>query len=173
VGADCEGVNPPGIDSSGGATGAPGAGAGPVGNGLTGTTVIQAPAIKITTTTATITASGSIAIKLSCPKEVFEGCTGTITLEIDFGGVAKKLSAARRRKLVKLASRHFKMAAGRSGTLVVHMSRRGRRYFTRHTKAKVIATVSIKNATGVTTTTQKITVKGGYRHAPGAKGRHR
>ncbi|MFL5886505.1 MAG: calcium-binding protein [Thermoleophilaceae bacterium] len=177
VASDCEGVNPPGIDSTGTTAGGAGAGAtsGP-GGGLIGSTVIQPPAIKIGTTEVTLAPNGTVAIRLACPQDIFEGCTGTITLEIDLGGAsAKKLSMARRRKLIKVATRHFKMGAGRSTTLVVHMSRRGKRYFSRHPKAKVTATVSIKNATGVTTTTQRIVVKvqKRYRHAPGAKGRHR
>jgi len=88
--------------------------AGAPGSGLIGTTVIQPPAITITTTRATLTASGSIVIQISCPKGTFDGCTGTITLQIDFGGPTekKKLSEARRRKLIKLATRHFKLGAG-------------------------------------------------------------
>jgi hypothetical protein len=171
VASDCEGVNPPGGDPGGGGAGA---GAGAPGVGLPGTTVIQPPGIAIATTHATVTASGSIAITLTCPKDIFDGCTGTITLTIDFGGAGakKRLSAAARRRLVKLATRRFRLAAGRSSTVVLHMSARGRRFFATHPKAQVTATVSIKNATGVTTTTQKISVKR-YRHAPGARGRHR
>ena len=172
VAADCENVDAgtAPADPTGGPAG-PGAGAG----GLSGT-VLQAPAIAIATSQAVLTASGSIAIKLACPKEVFEGCDGTVTLEVDLGGSsAKKLSMARRRKLIKLAPRrHFKIAAGRSQTVVVHMSRRGKRFFAKHPRAKVNVTVAIKSATGVTTTTRKITIKrGSYRSAPGAKGRHR
>ena len=173
VASDCENVDRSSApaDPTGGPA-APGAGAGA--GGLPGT-VLQAPAITIATSQAVITASGSIAIKLACPKEVFEGCAGTITLEIDLGGAsAKKLSMARRRKLVKLASRRFKIAAGQSQTVVVHMSRRGKRFFAKHPRAKVNVTVAIKSATGVTTTTRRITIKRrSYRSAPGAKGRHR
>jgi len=173
VAGDCENV-----DSTGAA---PGSGGGPAGPGATGAggapggTVLPSPAVKIATTQATLTASGALALKLSCPADVFEGCAGTITLEVEMSGAdAKKLSMARRRKLVKIATRRFKLPAGRSRVVVVRMSRRGKRFFQKHGKAKVTVTVAIKTANGVTTTTRKIKVKArSYRHAPGAKGRHR
>jgi Ca2+-binding RTX toxin-like protein len=174
VAGDCENVDASGgaATGTGSATG-PGA-AGAPGSGLPGT-VIQPPAVKIATTVATLSASGDLALTLACPKDVFEGCDGTISLEVDLGGAgAKKLSIARRRKLVKLATRRFKIKAGRRQKVVVHMSRRGKRFFSKHPRAKVLVTVAIKSPTGLTTTTQKITVKRqSYRHAPGAKGRHR
>jgi hypothetical protein len=174
VAGDCENV-----DASGGPGAPTGSGTGPgaagaAGAGLPGT-VVQPLGVKIATSVATLTASGDLALSLACPKDVFEGCKGKISIEADLGGTsAKKLSLARRRKLVKLATRRFKIKAGRSQKVVVHMSRRGKRFFSKHPKAKVLVTVAIGSPSGVTTTTRKITVKRrSYRNAPGAKGRHR
>lgn len=143
-----------------------------------GSTVIQSPIVQILQKLATLQPNGTVTFHLKCPTAIFDGCEGTVTLQILLdSGSAKKVVAARRRKLVKLATRHFKLGAGRSGNLVVHMSRRGRRVFDRHPRRKVLVTTTMKTATGVTTSTRTITVQRrvarGYQNAPGARGRHR
>jgi hypothetical protein len=139
-----------------------------------GTTVIPPPVVQFAPAPAVMTANGNVTLKLTCPAQIFDGCQGTITLQIYDGGASKKkVSASRRRKLVKLATRHFKMSGGQSQNLVVHMARRGRRAFERNPRQKVIATVTMNTPSGPTTVVSKITIKQSYRNAPGARGRHR
>jgi Ca2+-binding RTX toxin-like protein len=143
-----------------------------------GSTVIQSPIVQILQKLATLQPNGTVTFHLKCPTAIFDGCEGTITLQILLdGGSSKKVVAARRRKLVKLATRHFKLGAGSNGNLVVHMSRRSRRMFQKHPRRKVLVTTTMKTATGVTTSTRTITVQRrvarGYQNAPGARGRHR
>jgi hypothetical protein len=180
VNADCETVQRAGAGSTTttdpGTTGTdPGSSTTGGSTGGYGTTVIQPPVVQFSPAPAVLLPNGNVTLKLRCPAEIFDGCEGTITLQIYLGGESnKKVSAARRRKLVKLATRHFKMAAGRSQNLVVHMARRGRRAFERHPRQKVIATITMNTPSGPTTTTHVITVqRRSYRNAPGFNGRHR
>lgn len=186
VNADCENVQrtAPGQTTATGSTdptqtGTTDTTSGPGGaTGGYGSTVIQAPIVQILQKLATLQPNGTVTFHLKCPTAIFDGCEGTVTLQIMLdSGSAKKVVAARRRKLVKLATRHFKLGAGRSGNLVVHMSRRSRRVFDRHPRRRVLVTTTMKTATGVTTSTRTITVQRrvarGYQNAPGAHGRHR
>jgi hypothetical protein len=139
-----------------------------------GTTVIPPPVVQFAPAPAVMTANGNVALKLTCPAQIFDGCEGTITLQIYTGSGSKnRVSASRRRKLTKLATRHFKMSGGQSQNLVVHMARRGRRAFERNPRQKVIATVTMNTPSGPTTVVSKITIKQSDRNAPGAHGRHR
>src|SRR5207253_3133275 len=67
--------------SGAGGSGATGGGSGSP-DPTVGGTVIQPPAIVIATLRAILSATGTVAIKLNCPKETFEGCDGTITLQV-------------------------------------------------------------------------------------------
>ena len=163
-----------------GTAGDPGSTSGPGGTtGGYGSTVIPAPIVQIVQRAVTyLQQNGNLTLHLKCPSEIFDGCEGTVTLQVFLDtGSSKKATAARRRKLVKLATRHFKIAAGRSSGLVVHMSRRGRRTFQRQPRRKLLLTTTMKTATGVTTSTRTIVVQRrvsrSYASAPGARGRHR
>jgi Ca2+-binding RTX toxin-like protein len=133
----------------------------PAPSGGTGN-VIEPPVATIATTPIAVSAAGVAPVRVKCPSEAFEGCAGTILMEVlDVAGKGKlDVQSARRRKTkTKLASRRFKVAAGQGKTVPVRLDRRVWRKFKKKKRVKVQITVTMENATGTTTNTQTIELR--------------
>jgi Ca2+-binding RTX toxin-like protein len=171
VNADCEnvdiGAGPVGTTEDGEGSGAPG---GSVGGG---DPIVQPPAPAISSTRLEVGDDGVAEIRVSCPRESFEGCHGTVTLSF-YENVPDEdeVTSARRRK-VRLGSRRFRVAAGRSEDVPVRLSRRGRRRIRRHRRLRVEVEVTTRNSVGTTTTSRRITIQAARRGCPRPRARNR
>lgn len=98
----------------------------------------------------TVAASGRTRVLLSCPK-VAGGCTAGVTLSAKVGGRGGKRS----RTLVLAKTRPQPLSAGRTRTVVVNVSRAGRRAIlaARARRLRTTLTLSARFANGTTTTT--------------------
>ena len=122
--------------------------------------VIEEPVATITASTVPVSASGVAAVRLKCPSEAFEGCQGSILIEaLDAAGTRAKTLVSARRRRTKLATRRFKVAAGKGATIPVRLDRRNWRKFKKRKRVKVQITVTMENATGTTTNTRTVTLR--------------
>jgi hypothetical protein len=159
VGADCETVDrsspPPVVDPPPVVLPPP-----PTGNG----NPVEPPVASIADGPAKVSGDGVVAVKLACPRDAFEGCAGTIEIKLLTGKgktqSAKPASAraiAFRRRPPR--RRHFKIAAGKTKTIRVSLNRRAYHKFKKRRHLKVQITVTMKNATGTTTTTHVVALR--------------
>jgi hypothetical protein len=132
----------------------------PTGNG----DVVPPVVPSISTAPASVSPDGVVSVQLACPAQAFEGCEGTVAIELMAAGKGKasrahaKLAAARRRKVTP-ARRHFKIAAGRTATVPVRLDRRTFRRFRGRRHLKATVTVTMKGASGTTTDTRVISLR--------------
>jgi hypothetical protein len=130
----------------------------PTGNGDVVPPIVAA----ISSAPAALSPDGVVAVKLACPREAFEGCEGTVAIELLDGAkgtpAKAKLVSARRRKVTQSRKR-FKIAAGGTATVPVKLDRRVFRRFRGRRNVKAAVTVTMKNATGTTTTTRVIALR--------------
>jgi RTX calcium-binding nonapeptide repeat (4 copies) len=138
-----------------------------------GGTVVEPPVAAIAPAPAPVSASGVVTVRLRCPSEAFQGCGGTLTIELLTGGksstVSKKLISARRRKLPTRARRHFKIAAGKAAHVPVKLDRRTWRKFRGRRHLKAVVTVTMRNSAGVTSTTRTVSLKARRKPPPKKK----
>ena len=90
---------------------------------------------------ASVAAGGLVAIRLSCPAAESAGCSGTLRLE-------------RVGRRVRLGSRSFRIAAGRSAVVRVRLSSEGRRLLGRLRRLRVRATATARDAAGNVSTSR-------------------
>jgi hypothetical protein len=125
--------------------------------------VIEPPVATIATSAPIVVNPAGVApVRIKCPSEVFEGCAGTIVMEVlDVAGSGKlDVHSARRRKpKTRLASRRFKVAAGQGKTVPVRLDRRVWRKFKKKKRVKVQVTITMETAAGTTAATQTVTLK--------------
>jgi len=164
VAADCETVDrdtpPPVVDPPPPVIPPP-----PTGNG----SVVEPPVAAVSNAPAALTSGGVVVVKLACPSDAFEGCDGTVQIDILSGkkgatvkpGKSARLSESRRRKLP--ARRHFKIAAGKTAKVPVQLDRRAFRKFRRRRHLKAMVTVTMSNATGTTTSTHVVTLRRSFK----------
>jgi len=109
-----------------------------------------------------VSADGVASVRLRCPTEAFDGCAGSILIEVlSVAGAGKgrlDVQSARRRK-TRLANRRFKVAAGQGATIPVRLDRRAWRKFKKRKRVKVQITVTMQNSTGTTTNSRSVTLK--------------
>lgn len=132
----------------------------PTGNGEVVAPVVAA----ISSAPAALSATGVVSVKLACPRESFEGCEGTVAIDLMTGKAKKahgKLVAARRRKVAKAkpSRRHFKIDAGKAATVPVKLDRRSFRRLRGRRHVKATVTVTMKNSTGTTSSSRVITLR--------------
>jgi hypothetical protein len=125
--------------------------------------VVEPPVVTIPSAPINVSDGGVAAVRVNCPREAFSGCEGSIDIEeLAAAGTNAQapLVPARRRKL---ASKRFKLAAGKSATIPVRMDRRSWRSFKKklrkRRKIKVQISVTMENATGTTTNTRIVTLR--------------
>jgi PKD repeat protein len=95
--------------------------------------------------TRSASARGSaVTVLVSCPASAAGGCAGTVKLTSGSSAAAT----------VVIGSAKFKLAAGHSAKLRVHIGRRGLRLLKRRHKLRVLATVVTRSATGSQVVTQ-------------------
>ena len=138
-----------------------------------GGSVIEPPVAAIGPAPAPVSDSGVVSVRLRCPSEAFQGCNGTVTIELLTGAkgstASKKLISARRRKLPTRARRHFKIAAGKAALVPVKLDRRTWRRFRGRRHLKALITVTMRNSTGVTSTTRTVSLKARRKPPPKKK----
>lgn len=86
----------------------------------------------------------TVTVVVSCPASAGGGCAGTVKLTSGSSAAA----------VVTLGSARFKVAAGHSARLRVHLSRRGLRLLAKRHKLRVLATLVTRTASGSQTVTQ-------------------
>ena len=157
VAADCETLDATldtgtGDDSSGGG----GADAGGGGGGGTVDPVLAAIMPSFPAQTPSVSVNGAVAVRVTCPATATAGCEGTLTLALaSADGSAAKVSAARRRKVAKVGSKRFKLAAGQTKAVPVRLDRRTARKLRKRGKVVLTATLEVKLGDGETATTQR------------------
>jgi hypothetical protein len=175
VAADCESVDTGAVAVS---TGGQPTDGGSTGDGSsttpsgTDTPPTLAP-IVVSPAPTTVTRSNYVPVTVSCPP-ASTGCEGVITLSLDVPAASgHKVAAARRQKLVLGRSRHFKLAAGKSGAIPVRLSRRGTRIFRARGGAKrslkLTASVTLRTSAGTQTVTSTVLVHAARRQPPRAR----
>jgi hypothetical protein len=100
--------------------------------------VPPAPTPTIVTTRATATSKGIVAIKVACAGAT---CTGTLTVRatVKVGG---------RKKTLKLGSKEFSVAPGRTSTVKLRLSKTNLKILKRVRKVRSTATIRLAGATG-------------------------
>ena len=122
--------------------------------------VIEEPVATLAGSSVPVSASGVASVRLKCPSEAFEGCQGSILIEaLDAPGAKSKTLVSARRRPTKLATRRFKVAAGKGATIPVRLDRRNWRKFRKRKRVKVQITVTMENATGTTTSTSTVSLR--------------
>lgn len=138
-----------GSGTGGGDTGGSGSGSGD--SGLPGADVLSTLAPSLPIQRPTATSGGDVPLRVHCPKLAVGGCAGTIALTTASGAQpAGKLVAARRRKVVSVGSKRFKLAAGATKPVGVRLSRRGVRQLRLRHRLVVKATVAVRAEGGHT-----------------------
>ncbi|HEY1359290.1 MAG TPA: CSLREA domain-containing protein [Thermoleophilaceae bacterium] len=101
--------------------------------------------LSVRTRSARLDRKGRVKIKVRCNKSSTERCKGTLSLAVKV-----------KRKTVRLGRRKFNIAPGKTGTVRVKISKRGRRLIKRKRKLRVRASAKAKNAK---TAKRKITLR--------------
>ena len=132
----------------------PPAPAGGIGN------VVEAPVAAVAAA-APVGDDGTARVRVKCPSEAFEGCTGSVAImELAATGQSRlDVQSSRRRKSTKLGSRRFKVAAGKGATVPVRLDRRSFRKLKKRKRVKVQVNVTMENAAGTTTKTRTVTLR--------------
>ncbi len=100
---------------------------------------------------------GSFTVKIACP-EAEASCEGTVTVQ-----TAAATSAAKRR-VVTLASGHFKVAGGKVVSVKLHLAARGRTLLAHRRSLRVRVRIAAHDATGATHTGSAIATLRGQSH---------
>ena len=119
--------------------------------------------------TVGISPSGVATVLVACPADS-GGCAGVVTITIPAAASSRhaKLTAASKAAAVKVGSAKFKVAAGKSKSVPVRLSKRGRQRILRGRSRRARISVTTRAADGTTTvTTQDVTLR------PRAKGKKR
>jgi PKD repeat protein len=129
----------------------------PPGNGVLPSQEHKAPDAKLASSSLTVSVSGGVPVKVSCPTGA--SCAGTVTLST-IGAV----SAAKKKAVLTLATGSFSVSGGAVKTITLHLSAKARKLLAKsHTlraKAKVVAHDSSgATRTSVATVTLKLAKK--------------
>ncbi len=104
-----------------------------------------APKLKILTSSARLTRKGELKVRISCPKTETEGCVGNSS-----AASASKLRLKRkaRKRTLKLGSRRFEMAAGKSKVVVIKVAKTARKEIAKRKKLRVKVSVAATDDAG-------------------------
>jgi hypothetical protein len=116
-----------------------------------------APDVTLTANSATVSAKGAFALKLSCPQGD-KSCSGTVTVSTLTAVIASRGYEAKSKKrkgaILTLASGSFTLSGGQVEALTLHLSSKARALLS-HTKVlRVRVTIVARDAAGATHTTQ-------------------
>jgi hypothetical protein len=110
------------------------------------------PDTRLASTSLSVSSSGALSIKVSCPAGTT--CTGTITLRT-LGAVSARISArAAKKSILTLATGSFTVAGGQSKTVTLHLSGTARKLLVRSHVLKARATIVAHDLSGASNTTQ-------------------
>jgi hypothetical protein len=115
----------------------------------------SSPLAKIAGTSLTVSSSGALTIKVSCPSSTT--CIGTATLRTLTAVSARaRTSAAKKAKksILTLATASFTVAGGQVKSITLHVSRAGLKLLARSHVLNARATVVAHDLAGVSNTTQ-------------------
>lgn len=116
----------------------------------------DAPAVEVGRRSITVSPSGALGIGLGCPADAGGACRGSIVLMAAKPIHVKGLTAARRRKIVKVTRRRkFSIAAGAKKTVQLQLARRSRASLKRRRWMVVSAVVTQRTGDGESTTSSK------------------
>jgi 6-phosphogluconolactonase (cycloisomerase 2 family) len=114
-----------------------------------------APLVEILGRRLRLTRTRRIAVRLRCPAAEVDGCRGRLTLRSARrvrvpppGGASVRASQRRRARVLKLGSRAFTIAAGRTARVKVKVPRRGAVAIRRLGRLRVRATASARDQAG-------------------------
>ena len=113
----------------------------------------EAAAAVKATSASTVSSSGSLTVKLSCPAGV-SICSGTITLK-----TASAVSASARQakaSVLTLASARFSIAGGQTKAVTLHLSSAARKLLTRSHSLRTRATIAATNGSGAASSGQAL-----------------
>jgi hypothetical protein len=111
------------------------------------------PNATVASTSLTVSSSGAVVIKVSCPAGVTT-CTGTVTLKTLGAVSADYLGAAAKAKVLTLASGAFAVPGGENKAVTLHLSTAARKLLARSHTLRARATVLAHNHAGASHTTQ-------------------
>jgi hypothetical protein len=113
----------------------------------------SSPLAKIASTSLTVSSSGAVTIKVSCPTGTT--CTGTVTLKT-LTAVSARASAAKAKKsILTLGTGAFTVAGGQSKTITLHLSATARKLLAHSHSLAARATVVAHNPSGTANTEQQ------------------
>jgi hypothetical protein len=116
--------------------------------------VESSPSATIAGTSITVTTSGSLTIKVSCPPNAT--CTGTVTLKT-LAAVAARAHAAKTKKaILTLAQGSFTVTGGSTKSVTLHLSSKARKLLARVKTVRAKATVAARNNAGATATSSSV-----------------
>jgi hypothetical protein len=111
------------------------------------------PNATVASTSLTVSASGAVVVKVSCPAGVTT-CTGTITLKTLGAVSARYVGTEAKAKVLTLASGSFSVAGGREKAVTLHLSAAAKKLLARAHSLRARATVVAHNHVGVAHTAQ-------------------
>jgi flagellar biosynthesis GTPase FlhF len=117
------------------------------------------PAAKIASTSLSVSASGAVTIKVSCPTGTT--CTGTVTLKTLTAVSARLASAAKKKKsILTLATGSFSITGGQTKSITLHLSSAARTLLSRSHVLQARATVVAHDPSGGSNTAvQTVTLR--------------
>jgi len=125
---------------------------GPTGPGAPIKVDVSGPAMAVAGKALKVKANGSVSLSLACPASEPGGCLGSLSLET-VGGV-------RAGKKVKLGKGSFRIAGGKSGAILLRLSKKNRSLVKKLRKVQVLVIVDARDQVGnKTTSRKKLTLK--------------
>lgn len=143
---------------------------------LNATVTPHVPDAKLTSTSLTVSPSGTISVKVTCPAGESR-CTGTITLRTLKAVSASATAHQAKKRILTLAVGSFTVAGGQVTTVKLHLSAKARKLLARAHVLRARATIVAHDPPGTTHTTQTIVTlrhpsHTGPRHWQGRQTRH-
>jgi hypothetical protein len=125
-----------------------------------------APAASLAGTSLTVSPSGAVVLKVSCPAGV-SACLGTVTLRT-LSAVSARASTAAKKAVLTLASGSFAVTGGQVKAITLRLSAKARKLLARSHTLRARATVAAHDLSGASHTAQSLVTlkpaKGKKRH---------
>ena len=113
------------------------------------------PTATLALTSTSVTPSGTVALKVSCPTGTF--CTGTVTLKTLTAVAARAHPSKKAKKtILTLAQVSFSVAGGTVQTVKLQLSGKARKLLQRMKTVRARATIFARNKEGASVTTQAV-----------------
>ena len=112
---------------------------------------VPGPVVTISAAAVKVTKTGVANIRIGCPATAAGACTGTLALQ-----TAAPVSIAAKKKIVKLGSRSFKLAAGKQAFVGVKLNKQGLQLLKKLKRLRVKALANVQDANGAARITQRL-----------------